>query len=402
MSSPPSADPEVPEALASRLAPELAGRLLELRREIHRHPELSFEEHGTRDRILRFLDALPNARVETVAKTGVVARIRGRNRGSHAVAIRGDMDALPIQEETGLPYASRNEGVMHACGHDVHTTWAAGAACLLGERPPALDVVVIFQPGEETGRGARSITETGVLEGVRAIFGGHVDRNYEVGEVVAQPGPLAASADFFTVNFQGTGGHAARPHETSDPLAAAASAVVQLNGLAPRRVEPDRHSTLSVTRFRSGDAKNVVPSRAELAGTIRATDEETRKVLERTLERVMRATAAGHDIDVSVDIARLVPPLVNDGRVTGWMREAATEVLGPDAVVPLRTVNLAGEDFAHYLAKIPGCFIRVGAREPGGEKIPAHSPRFVAADSSVFVGTVVLAEAARRAARALV
>lgn len=391
----------IPEAVSLCFTAELVDDLLELRHALHRFPELSFEEHRTRDRLRSFLRGLPGIDMTEVAGTGLVVRVPGRDPDAPVVAVRGDIDALPIAEDTGLDWASRNEGVMHACGHDVHATWAAGAARLLSEEPAAGDVLVVFQPGEESGKGARRILDTGVLSEASAIFGGHVDRDYAIGEIVVKPGPIAASADFFDVTLSGSGGHAARPHQTLDPLAAAASAVVQLNSIAHRRLEPDRHGTLTVTTCRAGDSRNVIPETAELGGTIRATDPEGRRRLSDVLERVVRATAESHGVEAEVEITRLVPPLVSDDRAAGWAASAARDLLGESGLVSLRTVNLAGEDFAHYLEETPGCFFRIGAREPGGERIAAHSPRFYAADASIFVGAAVLAEAARRAAAAL-
>lgn len=392
------ASPEgLPDAVARLFSADLTGRLVELRRDLHRHPELSFEEERTRDRLRDFCERLPDVSVTEVAGTGLVARVPGRDPAGPVVAIRGDIDALPIEEDTDLPWASRNAGSMHACGHDVHATWAAGAAALLSGEPAAGDVLVVFQPGEESGQGARRVLDSGALDEAGAIFGGHVDRDYAVGEVVVRPGPIAASADFFQVVFRGTGGHSARPHQAPDPLGAAAAAVLQLNATAGRRLEPDRHGTLTVTRCRAGEARNVIPEAAEIGGTIRAMDREGRELLSRSLERVVRSSAETHDVDVEVEITRLVPPLVSDEETAAHVGAAARGLLGEGGVVPLRTVNLAGEDFAHYVEEIPGCFFRVGAREPGGERIPAHSPRFYAADGSIFVGAGILAESARRA-----
>src|SRR2546430_6746986 len=191
------AAPDVPSAVASLFDPDLRQSLVDLRRAIHADPELSFQEERTAQKLERALAALKDASVRRVAKTGVVARVRGRDSSLPLVAIRGDIDALPVREETGLPFASHNDGVMHACGHDVHATWAVGAADLLARNPAMGDVLVILQPAEETGRGAPAIIESGALDGARAIFGGHVDRRFAVGQVVADEGPLAASADTF-------------------------------------------------------------------------------------------------------------------------------------------------------------------------------------------------------------
>ncbi len=189
----------------------LRRRLVELRHDLHRHPELAFEERQTAKRLEAELARLKPAELKRVAGTGVVARIRGRRRGAPAVAIRGDMDALPIQEATGLPFTSEVPGVMHACGHDVHATWAVGAAALLAQAPAMGDVVILLQPAEETGKGALAMLEAGAIEGIAAIFGGHVDRRFSVGQVVADEGSLAAAADTFKIELIGSGAHGARP-----------------------------------------------------------------------------------------------------------------------------------------------------------------------------------------------
>ncbi|MEX2015839.1 MAG: amidohydrolase, partial [Candidatus Hydrogenedentales bacterium] len=199
------------------IAPQLAKQLDELRQDLHRHPELSWQETKTSDRLHAALTALNPKSLQRVAKTGIVARIAGRNANAPIVAIRGDIDALPIQEDTGLPYASANAGVMHACGHDVHATWTVGAAALLAENPAMGDVLVVFQPAEEVGEGAMAVLESGALDDARVIFGAHVDRRFAVGEVVAQEGPLAASADSFEIVLTGRGAPGARPPEGRAP-----------------------------------------------------------------------------------------------------------------------------------------------------------------------------------------
>src|SRR5918998_3044008 len=195
----------LPAVIEPLFPPPLRERLVALRRELHANPELSSQEEQTARRLTAALSDLAPARLERVAGTGVVARIRGRTRGAPVVAVRGDTDALPVQEATGLPFASRKSGVMHACGHDVHASWAVGAAYLLAHDPADGDVVVVLQPAEETGRGALAILEAGALDGVAAIFGGHVDRRFAVGHVVADVGPLAASADTFAIVLRGQG-----------------------------------------------------------------------------------------------------------------------------------------------------------------------------------------------------
>jgi len=385
-----------------RLVPaDVQRRLVALREAIHRQPELGFEERETSRRLYEALGELRPAALERIADTGVVARFRGRERAAPVVAVRGDIDALPITEETGLPFASQRAGVMHACGHDVHAAWTVGVAHLVAREPATGDVVVLLQPAEETGRGAAAVLAAGALAGVSAIFGGHVDRRFAVGQVVAQAGPLAASADTFTITLRGAGAHAARPHEGVDPIVGAGALVGALQTLVARRVNPSVPAVVTVGTVHAGTAPNVIPDCATLSGTLRAVDPDTRALLQRELRRVAEGVAAAHGLtaDVALDIGP--PPLVNPSQPADWARRAAERVLGEGAAVPLGPLNLAAEDFACYLEQMPGCFLRIGAREAGGTAIPAHSPRFYAAPESIFVGAAVLAETARVASAEL-
>lgn len=404
---PPGADRSdrsaIPAGVRDLFPPGLERRLRDLRRTLHRHPELSWQEEETQSRLREALEALSVSDVRPVAKTGLVARIPGRDPDAAPVAIRGDIDALPIQEETALPYSSRNPGVMHACGHDVHATWAVGAAALLAREPAESDVLVVLQPAEEKGEGARAVLESGALDDVRGIFGGHVDTGFPVGRVVARDGPIAASADFFTVRLRGAGSHAARPHESRDPIPALASLVSTLYSLTPRHLHPGQPGVVSATVLRAGEADNVVPDEGRVQGTIRATEPEARSLLAEEVARVAESVAETHRLEADVEIRSGVPPAVNSEREAGWAREAVAGLLGDEAVASLEWPNMAGEDFAFYLREIPGAFLRFGVREPDAEPDPeagTHSPRFRAAEESVFVGAAVLARAARLAARA--
>jgi hippurate hydrolase len=396
-----AAAPDVPPAVATLFDPDLRRWLVELRRAIHSDPELSFQEERTAQKLEHALAALNDATIRRVAKTGVVARVRGRDSSLPLVAIRGDIDALPVREETGLPFASHNEGVMHACGHDVHATWAVGAAALLAQRPAAGDVLVVFQPAEETGRGAPAIIDSGALDDVRAIFGGHVDRRFAVGQVVADEGPLAASADMFEIELVGQGAHAARPHESADPIVAAGALIGALQTIVSRRLNPANPGVVTIGTIHAGTASNVIPDRATLTGTVRAVDAPSRRLMLDEVRRVAESTAATYRATANVKLELGTPPIVNPPNATAWARRAATMLLGESNVVPLGFLNLAGEDFAHYMERIPGCFLRIGAREAGGVAIPAHAPKFYAAEESIFVGAAVLAEAARVASDAL-
>jgi len=391
----------VPDTLLQQFTASQRDALLALRRDLHQHPELAFAEERTCAALERALAAANPVSITRVAGTGLVARLRGRDANAPVVAVRGDIDALPIQEATGLPYASVNAGIMHACGHDVHASWAVGAAYLLANDPAAGDVLVVLQPAEETGEGAAAVLASGALDEAAAIFGAHVDRRFPVGQVVAQAGSLAAAADTFTVVLHGRGAHGARPHESADPVLGAGLLIAALQGIVSRRVNPSAPAVLTVATMNAGTASNVIPEQATIGGTLRATDPVTRALLADELRRVAQGIALAHDLTAEVSIELGPPPIVNPEQQALWARHAATSVLSADAVVPLGITNMGGEDFAYYMERIPGAFLRIGAREPGGEPTPAHTPRFFAADGCLFVGAAVLAETARVASAAL-
>jgi len=377
-----------------------AALLVELRRDLHAHPELSWKETRTQARLEDTLRGAGLADVRRVATTGLVARVPGRVAGAPVIALRGDIDALPIHEATGLPFASRHDGVMHACGHDVHAAWAVGAALLLARTPAAGDVLVILQPAEEVGAGASLVLDSGVLDGVRAIFGAHVDRRFEVGQVVAQAGALAASTDTFAVTLTGAGAHGARPHESADPVVGLAALVTALQTIVSRRLDPAQPGVVTVGMVQAGTAPNIIPESASLHGTVRATTTAARDLIVGEVDRLAFSIAAAYRLEAAVEWGHRTPPVVNTPDGARWAATAAARVLGANAVVPLGTTNMGGEDFAFYLERIPGCFLRIGAREPGGERTAAHSPRFQPAEEALFIGAAVLAECAREASAA--
>jgi amidohydrolase len=386
------------------LTPTISAALLTLRHQIHADPELAFAEHATRDKLESAWHALTGLHAERVTETGLVLRILG----SHAeratlpvIALRGDIDALPIREATGVPWTSQNDGVMHACGHDVHATWALGAGVLLTHWRPLCDVVVLLQPAEEIGAGARAMIEAGALDRVAAIFGAHVDRRFVIGEVVADAGPLAAACDDFTITLTGRGAHAARPQESADPVVAQAAVVLALQTLVARRLNPAWPGVVTVGAVTAGEANNVIPESATLRGTIRTTLPEARRVLADALPSLVRLTAEAYGCCADVRIDQGPPPLVNTERESGWARAAVATELGDSALRPLGITNLAAEDFAYYLGHVPGAFLRIGARYADGEVIAAHSPRFFAEDEAIGIGARVLAACARQAAAAI-
>ena len=386
---------------AAALPPGVADAILELRRNLHRHPERSFEEHRTATRLEEALRAVPGLDIRRVAGTGVVARLRGRRPGGPVIAVRGDIDALPIQEQTGVPWASGTPGVMHACGHDVHAAWTVGAAHLLAANPPEGDLLFVLQPAEETGRGAAAMLASGALDDVSAIIGAHVDMRFPVGTLVAEPGPIAGSTDEFHIIVSGRGGHAARPHEARDPVVAAAAIITALQTIVARRLAPGEPAVVTVATVHAGTAANVIPEEAVLSGTLRAVTARTRAALQDAVARTAESVAAAHEVHAAVRVMTGTPPIVNAAGPIAWAREAAVAVLGPDPFRTLPEPNLGGEDFAFYLERMPGCFLRIGAGSGDGPPPAAHTPRFLPAEHAALVGAVVLAETARRAASAL-
>ena len=390
----------VPAVVRALFSDAVAALLVDLRHDLHAHPELSWKEVRTQARLEDALRGAGIADVRRIADTGLVARVPGTVPGAPVIALRGDIDALPIQEATGLPYASHHDGVMHACGHDVHAAWAVGAALLLHRTPARGDVLVVLQPAEEVGQGASRVIESGVLDGARAIFGAHVDRRFEVGQVVAQPGPLAASTDSFTITLTGAGAHGARPHESADPVVGLAALITALQTIVSRRLDPAQPGVVTVGMVHGGTAPNIIPASTSLRGTVRATTGAARDLIVGEVDRLAFSIAAAYRLEAVIEWGDRTPPVVNSSDGAQWAAAAATRVLGAQAVVPLGTTNMGGEDFAFYLERLPGCFLRIGAREPGGEMIAAHSPRFQPAEEALFIGAAVLAECARVASGA--
>lgn len=378
----------------------LFDRIVEIRREIHRRPELAWSESDTAKRVCERLEELGIA-WRSAGGTGVVADLPGP-AGVPAVALRADMDALPIEERTDLPFASENEGIMHACGHDGHTAMLLGAAELLAAESLAAPVRFLFQPAEEVGMGASALIEAGALDGVEIVFGGHLDTGLPVGVIAVTEGIVNASADGFRIEVQGREGHAARPHQAVDAIVAASHVVVALQSVVSREIDPAQPAVVTVGRFEAGRAQNVIAGRAVLEGTIRAQDPAVRAALHRAVARVAESTAAAHGASATFELlAGGTPPIRNEGPPLRLAREAADGVVGEENVTAMRKANLGGEDFACYMEHVPGCFVRYGAAHADGEERPAHSSGFDFDERALAVGAEWLAEVARVAGREL-
>ena len=350
--------------------------MVEIRRRIHRYPELSFEEVRTSELIARELERMGISHRRGVAKTGIVAEMGTLEQGSRCVALRADMDALPIEEKTGLPFASRVPGKMHACGHDGHVAMLLGAAALLKDAGIPGRVRLLFQPAEEGVGGAKSMIEEGALSGVHAVFGGHIDRHFKVGEIAVQPGLICAYTDTFSIDITGKGGHAARPHETVDSIVVASLLVMSIQTLVSREVNPAYPSVVTVGHIQGGRAANVIADRAHMEGTIRTTHPGVRQTLLSGLDRMVRATGELYHAKACIRFFEGYPPVINHAEATGVARKAAALVVGERGVVQQPHPSLGGEDFSYFLQQVPGCFVRFGAKKEGVEGHPAHSPYF--------------------------
>ncbi len=376
-------------------------RMVALRRDFHRHPELGWQEHRTADRICAVLDDLGIDYRRDVAGTGVLAEIPG-SQDVPAVALRADMDALPIHEETGLPFTSAYDGIMHACGHDGHLSMVLGAAELLaaGAALPA-PVRLIFQPAEELGSGAQAMIRAGALKGVGMVFGGHLDRHYPTGSIIVSDGVVNASTDMFEIRIEGQQAHGARPHESVDALVVGSLMVTTLQTLVSREVDPAHPSVVSVGRFEAGTAANVIAGQAVLEGTIRAQETEVREQLKKGVARMARAIGQIHGARVKVRFPSYAPPVINPPEATALARRAALLTVPDDFVRPLHKANMGAEDFSYYLQKRPGCYVRLGSQRPGHEGFPAHSSKFDFDEAALATGARYFANVARVAGEAL-
>jgi hippurate hydrolase len=355
--------------------PALFEELVAVRRDLHQHPELAWEEYRTADRVSDFLEA-QGVEHRRVAGTGLVADLPGAGNGP-IVALRADMDALPIHEETGLPFASVHDGRMHACGHDAHMGILLGASALLA-REPTLPVPVrlIFQPAEERGQGARAMIGAGALDDVVMIFGGHVDRHYPVGTIVVTEGPVNASTDTFHIEITGRSAHAARPHEGIDAVVVAMLIVSSIQTIVSREINPAHPSVVTIGQVEAGTAANVIAGRAVLQGTVRAQEPDVRAHLVNAVQRISQSAGQLHGAEVHFELVASTPPVVNPPQQVAMARAAASAVVGEECVRPLQHANMGAEDFGEYMQRIPGCYVRYGARVPGKEGFPAHSSRF--------------------------
>ncbi|WP_028983722.1 amidohydrolase [Sporolactobacillus terrae] len=357
---------------------ELEQKLIDCRRQLHEHPELSFEEYETTKALRGWLNEAGVETLELPLETGVLAVIRGAKPGP-VICLRTDIDALPIQEETGLPFASKVPGKMHACGHDFHTVSILGATLLLNERKAELEgtVKVIFQPAEENGGGALKVLETGVLDDVQAIFGMHDMPHLPTGTIGIKPGPLMAAVDKFTIDVEGIGTHAAAPEKGIDSIVVASHIITALQSIVARNVSPLNNAVISVTRLEAGNTWNVLPQTAQMEGTVRTFQEHVRDGIPAKMQRVVEGVAAGLGAKGTLHFTKLGPATINNEKLAEWSIGTA-KASGLNVITP--TPSTAGEDFAEYMKKIPGAFYFMGVSGTSG----LHHPDLIIDEKAIL------------------
>ena len=370
---------------------ELTGSIVATRRALHKRPELGFEEHETADFVAARLRPLGLDVKTGVAKTGVVAVLRAAKPTAKPVLLRADMDALPIEEAPGRPYGSEIAGKMHACGHDGHMAMLLGAATVLSAIRGRLnrDVVFCFQPGEEGFGGADAMIREGVLSehGVSEAFGLHLWSLFPAGTIQVRPGPTMAAQDEFSATIVGRGGHGAMPHVARDPIVAAAQAIVALQSVVARSVDPIQPAVVTVGSLHAGSAPNVIPESAAMRGTLRSFDDGVRETLRVRVREVLEGSAAAAGCRLDFKLAPGYPAVVNDARAVESVRRHAALVVG-DANVVEPAPLAAAEDFAYFLRKVPGAFAFIGAGNAArGIVAPHHAPAFDIDESALPIGT---------------
>ena len=395
---------ENPSAIIERIrskTSELYSGIVGIRREIHRHPELSFQEFRTTALIREHLQRLKLKIEHDFLETGVVALLEGSDRkpGRALVALRADIDALPLQEENRHDFCSVENGKMHACGHDMHTAILLGTAAVLAEIRETLagDVLFVFQPAEEKAPGgARPLIEAGLFQHYKpsAIFGLHCFPQLQAGKIALREGSLMAAADELYITVHGEGGHASAPHKAADPVLAAAHIITSLQHLVSRVASPYDPAVVSISSINGGNATNVIPGKVSMSGTLRTMNEELRILMQKRLRQTVEHTARGLGVEAELDIVNGYPVLVNHPETTRALWQAAIEYLGEDKVEECEPLMTA-EDFSYYLQHCPGAFIQLGTGRKKPEKgNTLHSPFFNPDESSIVTGMGIMSYAA--------
>jgi len=368
------------------------------RHDLHRHPEILYEVHRTAATVAERLKSFGLDEVATgIGRTGVVGVIHGRKSASgRVIALRADMDALPLREITGKPYASTVDGRMHACGHDGHTAMLLGAARYLAEtRNFDGTAIVVFQPAEEGGAGAKAMIEDGLLDRwkIQEVYGMHNMPGLDIGKFATRPGPFMAATDEFTIDITGRGGHAARPHMTVDPIIVGMAVIQALQTIISRSVDPVESGVLSVTKFHAGEAYNIIAQTAQIAGTVRSLKPEIRDLIEARMRAIVAGVAEAHGATIVLDYDRNYPITRNHPGATAFAAAVAGEIVGETQVAEDAPPMMGGEDFSYMLEARPGAFVFVG----NGDSAGLHSPAYDFNDEIIPIGCSYWARLVERA-----
>jgi len=367
-------------------AAELQGEVSEWRRYLHQNPEILYDVENTASFVeAKLKDFGVDEVVPGIGRTGVVAIIRGKGEGNRTIGLRADMDALPLTEITGKPWASKAPGKMHACGHDGHTSMLLGAAKYLAEtRNFNGSVALIFQPAEEGGAGALAMIEDGMMErfGIEEVYGMHNMPGIPVGQFAIRKGGIMAAPDRFTITIKGRGGHAAQPHKTIDPIFIGSQLVGSLQAIAGRNADPVRSVVISVTRFDAGTTHNIIPDEATLWGTVRTHDEQTRDLAEKRIRQIVDGIVGAHGAEATIEYERRCPVTFNHDTETEHAIDVASSVVGANNVDANVDPSMAGEDFAFMLKQRPGAFIFIG----NGDTAALHNPHYDFDDEAISYG----------------
>ncbi|MEB2299666.1 amidohydrolase [Lysinibacillus xylanilyticus] len=373
---------------ANSFIDEIKEDVIGWRRYLHKYPELSFHEEKTAQFIYETLQTFGDLELSRPTKTSVMARLIGDKPGK-VMAIRADIDALPIQEENTFDFVSETPGVMHACGHDGHTAMLLGTAKFLAGMKDKIngEVRFLFQHAEELfPGGAEEMVQAGVMDDVDLVIGAHLWSPLEVGKVGVVYGEMMAAPDYFSITINGKGGHAAIPHQTVDSIAVAAQVVTNLQHIVSRNTDPLDKLVVSITQFVAGNSFNVIPGSVLIRGTVRSFDAQLRETVPTLMERVVKGITEAHGANYQFDYQYCYRPVINDKEVTEVIEETVREVFGEEAI-DFMNPNMAAEDFSAFQQKAPGCFFYVGAgNKEKGILYPHHHPRFTIDEESLFIG----------------
>jgi len=374
---------------------KLKNKIIATRRDIHKHPELSFQEHRTSELVAKQLEEFGLDVERDIGKTGVVGTLNGANPGK-TIAFRADMDALPIQETGDVPYKSVNDGVMHACGHDAHTAMLLAAAEVLSKNHKSIKGIIkfIFQPAEEGYGGARFMIDDGAIDNVDEIYGLHVWNYQKSGTVGIQAGPVMAAADMFTITIQGIGGHGATPQGTVDCIVVSSHLIQAIQTIISRNTNPLESAVITVGQINGGYNFNIIADKIELKGTTRAYTENNRELIKRRLKEIIQGTEKMFGAKIKLDYKDGYPPVINDITVTDNLYNIAIGIVGDNVIPPYLTMG--GEDFSYFSNKIPGCFFFLGTAPKDRKPMstPQHCSHFDIDEEAMLIGSSIFIQTA--------